>query len=173
MEGLSMPWLTKRTASAAYQAPPHRPTEPLLLQLWDLQSLGPLFSPTRAELPQTPTPQDPQTLHQTTPLRLPSQWSTGSHNLCSPGPTPLRSAQACTISAPPAHAPKACQTGDPQACTISAPPGPHPSGMPGPHSKGLLDHLNNRPPPTGPWDRIQPSTCHRRALNLPRRHRQV
>jgi hypothetical protein len=50
------------------------------------------------------------------------------------------------------HAPQACQVSDLQAHTISTPPDLFPSGMSGPHSKGLLQCLKHRLLPAGPWD---------------------
>jgi hypothetical protein len=116
-------------------------------------------------------PSDPHAVCWTKPLR-PVKPAIHRHSR-SPQATPLRPAQACTTSAPPDHTSKACQTDYLQACTISIPPvcapqawqasdpqackistllGPHPSGTPGPCSKGLLNRLNDRPPLTSPWD---------------------
>jgi hypothetical protein len=111
-----------------------------------------------------------------------------------PGPLfpklpPLRPAQS-----PPDRAPKACQSGGPQAFTITTRPQPSglhnlagtmplkptsrqstrmistPPATPGPHSKGPLVSLKERPMPVGPWD---PTQLHRRAPNLPKTHTQT
>jgi hypothetical protein len=56
MEAFSMPQDTKRIASTACQALPHRPAESLLCGISDPTAL--LLSPARAVLPQIPTPQN-------------------------------------------------------------------------------------------------------------------
>jgi hypothetical protein len=71
MEGFSMPWFTKRTAGAACQAPPHKPTESLLRRMWDHRSLGSLLRP-QGLAPPNFYPSDPHDL---------CLWPTGMHNL--------------------------------------------------------------------------------------------
>jgi hypothetical protein len=92
-----------------------------------------LRSTGQLDLPQTPTPQ--------------------THTISS-GHAP----KTCEAGDPQAwishlgHTPQACQAGDPQACRISISLDLHPSGSPGTCYKGLLDGLNDRPQPAGPWD---------------------
>jgi hypothetical protein len=130
--GFSTPWLTKTTACAARQAPPYR---------LDFQSPCLLLSPSRAVLPQTPTPQtckisarqalkdcqagDPQTWF---PMATPS----GLHKhaqypLCEPAPlSPAKSGMNTRmISAPPGRAPQAC-AGLHDLCSAR----PQPQGLP-------------------------------------------
>jgi hypothetical protein len=141
--------------------------------------LGPAPQPLQGRVPTNSHPSDLHDLQWTEPLssakpaihtcmisaRLHPQACTGLHRpaqFC--WAVPLTPAQACT------WAPKAYQAGNPQTQTISTLRGPRPSGTPGPCSKGLLIHLNERPPPVGPHP---PATLHRRAPNLPKRHTQT
>jgi hypothetical protein len=107
-----MPSYTKRIASAAHQAPPHRPTETLLHSPWDCQSSGLALLPARAVPPQTPIPQthtislrqvikdeDPQTFVIST--RPCPQTCTGLHDLCSASHIPkayMPEIHTCMIS---------------------------------------------------------------------------
>jgi hypothetical protein len=132
-------------------------------------------------------------------------------------PAPLRPAQACTISALPGHAPKACQAGDPhkhnlhravpsgcqagdpQTYTISTRPrpsdlhrpawslpGPCPKSLPSSQSTDIHDLYSIRPMLQRPSSLLQqkasacrpmgpqpPTTCPRKAPNLPKRHTQT
>jgi hypothetical protein len=96
MEDFFMSQFSKRTASTACQTPPYRPTGPLLCRPWDLQSLGPLLSHTRATClrpaqactSSTPSGHATKACHASDPQ--------APHNLH--GAVPLRPAQACTIS---------------------------------------------------------------------------
>jgi hypothetical protein len=121
---------------------------------------------------------DPQACMNSTGLGtsgLPGQQSTGPHDLCSARPTSLQPAkpetyrhtqslpEACQAGNPQAHTsllghtPQPCHVGNPQSHILSTPLGSCPSGTPGPHSKGLLDCLNDRPPPQAHGT---PPPCH-------------
>jgi hypothetical protein len=133
-------------------------------RLCDLISLGPLLSPTRAALPQTPTPQ--------------------THMIITRPHRPEWSLSGCT--------PKACQVGNPQTFTIST--GKSLSGLPGcrstdkrklhsarpepfRHTRPLLQRptrsLQQQASTCSPVGPHPPVTHHRKAPNLPRRQREV
>jgi hypothetical protein len=170
VEGFSTPQYTKRIASAACQAPPHRPMELLLYRLWDLWSSSSAPYPTRAALPQTPTPQTHTISAGLSPLR-PAKPVIHTCTI-STGPCP----QACTglHNLPWDHAPKAYQAANPQTHMISTLPGPHSSRRPDPCSKGLLVHLKERPLPIDPWNPThQPPATGGLQTYLRDTHRQV
>jgi hypothetical protein len=161
MEGFSTPRFAKRTASAACQATPHRPEEPLLHRPWDLQSLGPLLSPARAALPQTPTPQTTWSLPDWAPKAC--QASDPQAFMISTRPCPSglhRPAQSLLGHAPRLAKPaftdihdlcKAVPPRPAQASTISS--GSRPSGLPSQwstdtydlHSAGPAPFMHSRP----------------------------
>jgi hypothetical protein len=155
MEGLSTPWYTQRIASAAHQPHPIGPWIHCSTHCGISDPLAVFLSPTRAVLPQTPTPQT---------RRISTGWALKDCQTCDPQ---IFTISLCWSAPPGLHrppwyllgctphactglydlhlnrAPKACQASNPQTHRIFTP---------GTCSKGPLVCLNKRPLPIGLWD---------------------